>query len=811
MAAERLVSVLSFGGEVLVFQCKSLSSKTRDHRKGSEVSFLRLSFDQTSQTFCVTDHNTHLIHKENSSEAHVVHCASAFDVQLRQKVPCVLLRICKKRTSAFKYMLYSICASVEGKLHAEFASPYEIRDHVSILQGPTLIWSHENSVFYVSSESGGVKEVPVPFKSIKFIGELPLRKRKIVVQGTTNDSSDVKNTLYFIEDADERRDAACFVPNAYVSVTQCMMVLSAEEDGGSFKSRVLAATSTRQLVRFEDGLPRDVCALPYEHPLSVQTVHTLRNECLVVVSFSHGNVCAVWNHTFQVAWCWTGVCSLLVDDFVRCGSDQMLLVFEDQNAPGDLLRNFTLTDLCAVTYSCGGSDGAVLNTSDTAQENFLLTVQALESRLQSGLNFLEDLQRDVEVKDRLILQSLVALTDLVSGREHVILPPEQEGLVSLWDEDDDAGDEELDVLDDGMETECAEALLKVDRVWQRVIGQSLIVGVVLKPMNNTSVMNMSVSVVDSGAAPVINTKILPFPESDVCVAHGPFDEETKIRRSECPGSTLALVAVTDLAPLLTSGCVRCPIMLHYSTRESSGSSRVSQFCGQISVDLKDISMGKFHPRLLQDSKLNTDEAREDLLSLTALLDSWLFLIECPDHTLADVQGFLHESLCVSVLAVDPRVIADPTDLRLFHLDQRSPFQALLSVQCRDDLRLLQFLHSLCDFLPASHHIRFLESPRSRRPGPDLGRTLETEINTVIQELSFVLQCGERGMTGPEESDPESSEPLQRRREAWLKERGRSHTRLRPLVDSSAYSRLVERMIDRQLDADEVALMEAARL
>ncbi len=46
------------------------------------------------------------------------------------------------------------------------------------------------------------------------------------------------------------------------------------------------------------------------------------------------------------------------------------------------------------------------------------------------------------------------------------------GACSLWDEDDDdgAGDEE----DDGMQTECAEAPLKMHRVWHRVIGQSLI-------------------------------------------------------------------------------------------------------------------------------------------------------------------------------------------------------------------------------------------------------------------------------------------------------------------------------------------------
>lgn len=41
------------------------------------------------------------------------------------------------------------------------------------------------------------------------------------------------------------------------------------------------------------------------------------------------------------------------------------------------------------------------------------------------MNVLDDLQRDVEVKDRLLQQSLVALTDLVSGREHVFSSPEQ--------------------------------------------------------------------------------------------------------------------------------------------------------------------------------------------------------------------------------------------------------------------------------------------------------------------------------------------------------------------------------------------------
>ncbi|KAL0185240.1 hypothetical protein M9458_020937, partial [Cirrhinus mrigala] len=300
MAAERHDKMLTVRGEVLAFQCKSFSSKTRDHRKGSEVSFYSLSFDRDSQSFSVRDRNPSLIYKDSSAETDVVHCCSALDVQQRQKVPCVLLRLCKKRTSAFKYKLYSICTSTDAKLYAEFVLPYGMRDNISIVHGPTLIWSHENSVFYISSQTGGVKEVPIPMR-VNFIGELPLRQRKIVIQGAqivSSDQSNLQNILYFIEDG-RSFNSACLVPDAYSSVIQCMTVLSAEEVDGGLRTAVLAATRMKQLVLFENGLPRDVCLLPYEQPLNIQIVHTVKNDCLIVVTFNQGNVCTVWKDTFQ--------------------------------------------------------------------------------------------------------------------------------------------------------------------------------------------------------------------------------------------------------------------------------------------------------------------------------------------------------------------------------------------------------------------------------------------------------------------------------------------------------------------------------
>lgn len=65
----------------------------------------------------------------------------------------------------------------------------------------------------------------------------------------------------------------------------------------------------------------------------------------------------------------------------------------------------------------------------------------------------------------------------------------QEGLVSLWDEDED---DELHVSDEQMHTECDEAPVKVLRVWQRVIGNSLIYGIVMTTTDNTYVTCVTV-------------------------------------------------------------------------------------------------------------------------------------------------------------------------------------------------------------------------------------------------------------------------------------------------------------------------------
>lgn len=57
------------------------------------------------------------------------------------------------------------------------------------------------------------------------------------------------------------------------------------------------------------------------------------------------------NTIFQIASRWSGVSSVHVDDFMGCGTDQMLLLFKDQGVARQPLEKFLITDLCGISYS----------------------------------------------------------------------------------------------------------------------------------------------------------------------------------------------------------------------------------------------------------------------------------------------------------------------------------------------------------------------------------------------------------------------------------------------------------------------------
>ena len=86
------------------------------------------------------------------------------------------------------------------------------------------------------------------------------------------------------------------------------------------------------------------------------------------------------------------------------------------------------------------------------------------------------------------------------------------------------------------------------------------------------------------------------------------------------------------------------------------------------------------------SSLVADIAMEDLLSLLAVLDRWVFHIDSPDRSLGDVSGWVQRSMRCEKLDINPHYLlsspAGPSAIMLFLWQQKTPFSGELSVHCR---------------------------------------------------------------------------------------------------------------------------------
>ncbi|KAL2081680.1 hypothetical protein ACEWY4_023533 [Coilia grayii] len=836
--------LITLNGEILSFQCR-YSHQDGDSLKKSELICQKLSF--TRETNCFTSQDGDIsIYKDSSADVDVVYCSTALDIRKKIVVPCILLRQLKRKTSCYKYKLITLTSSTKAELHVKFNSLYELQDDISIFQGPTVMWRHEGTVYYASVCTSEVRSIPVQM-SVVFLGELC---NKLFVFGSQIDLTeevsgptsadrrkDNKIVGYSVEDG-KVFNGMCVMPNAYSSVVQCALVVSAVEVSGHIKVTMVGATNKKQLVCFEDGDLKEGCQLPFEEPECIKMADTGNFGLIFMISFKHGNVCAVWKETFQVAACWSGMSSVLVDDFVGCGTDQILLVLHDQSPPQSL-TNFIMTDLCGTAYSHGHSEICEESeTSDAAQGNFLCTVQALESRLQSGLTLLQDLQRDVDVKDRVLLQSTSALSDLVSGREHVISKTEQEGLVSLWEE---AAEGKEGKQEERMQTESEHQPFLVNKLWQRIIEDRLVVGVSITKRNDVFLKSAAISLLTGAAQGYVPTVIQTQSRAQWIHTHSPSPLEPVAKRKRqnqagCRGCSgdgdlqkLVLIAICELAPLLTCDSVKYPVVLHYVLREPTTTpdgphSPKALQCGLVSLSISDMAQGGHHPHFLQGPTGGCkDELREDLLSLLAFLDSWSFQISSADHTLCDVGQWLREALGCETVEASPQYLlcnpAGPSAALVFHWLQKSPFLGELVIYCSGTVALLRFLLSLCGFLPASCHIQPVRKGGLENRAQDVACSLEKEVLALRKGLWSLFtdaadghqgrqgRSSDRPAGGGEAPGPVAVNELQRLQEEWQRDIEGSTRRVATLGAMDRYQSLVQRVLHEQLQVDVDVLLD----
>nr|XP_023682272.1 Fanconi anemia group B protein isoform X1 [Paramormyrops kingsleyae]XP_023682273.1 Fanconi anemia group B protein isoform X1 [Paramormyrops kingsleyae] len=811
---EECIRLFALNSDILSVQLAPSFSE-RQSQSGSELRLRRMFFGREAGHFLVRNESKVLVSKRATSQFGLVTCAPAVDVKNGQVLPCILLKQQKRKTNSFKYTLLTLSCSDSFEPHLEFKLPYEMKDNITIARGPTVLWSHENSIFYTSVEVGEVQQVYVQLLSVCYIGELPIGKRNIMILGSQKPAEkdhDKQPKItwphqavgYFLEDG-ELFDGAWILPHAYISVVKCIFFVSAEQVGDKFQSSLVAATSKNQLVRFETGVPKDICKLPFEEPANVQLADTGLAGCFFLVSFRGGNVCAIWKNSFQVAHCWEGVSSLHVDDFVGRGTDQILLLFEKHEPAEGALANFVITDLGDMTYNTRQNvvDDAS-GAADSLQENYLRMVQALESRLQSGMTSLRDLQRGLEVKDRLLLQSVKALVDAVSGREHVVSRAEQEGLVSLWDEDveDEGPDERLTAFEPHP--------LPVEKIWQRVVEDRLVVGAVLTEETASSAESVSLSLLSEdgqgSGVHVLQTHSRMFRFPCPSTVKEPLAKRTKQDRSNS-AERLTVTVVTDLAPLVACGSIQCAVLLHNGCSQGG---TFAKLCGHVSLDIQDVAQGKYCPHLVNCCKFTTEECSEDLLSLLAAWESCSFVLRSPEHTLHCVPHWLLAVARSEPVPFSPGYFlfaaAEPRAAVLFRWQERTPFQGELRVCCRSRAQLLQVLDSLCRSLPPSCEVQPIQGKAAEELVLVLASSLEREALTLRDGVSSLLSAASMAAQGgaQEYEKVQPMDDLQAHRIEMERDRERSRSVWSPLVEVEQYRGLSTAVSQFGLEGDLVA-------
>ncbi|KAK2839869.1 hypothetical protein Q5P01_013609 [Channa striata] len=836
---QRTIHRLSFSGKIISFNCKRATVES----ERSELIFSSLSYDRENNRFVKAADGAAVISRRRSAHVDVVKCKCAIDAQKRVSTVCVLVTKKSEKGENFHYSLLTLSSLNRLEACIEFKLPYQMEDSVCILHGPTVLWTHAGSVFYTSVQAGEVKKIPIQLSSC-VVGQPSFHRGQIFVLGLQNLSEQCPNdpstsqTLGYFVDSGHVFDGSVILPHPYVFITRCILVLSAVEEHGVLKSAVVAATSNQQLVYFENGIVKDVCQLPFEQPEDIQMVDTGRNGCLFIIFFHQGHVCAIWKETFQIASHWSGISSVHVDDFLGCGTDQILLAFKDKGVTEPQLDHFFLTDLCGISYSRGQDTGA-LNKSPSLPENYLFTLQALESRLQSGLGVLQELQREVKVKERVVQESVQALTNVVSGRETVITQPEQEGLIALWDCGDESGDEALD--EKMQDVPAVSSKPQVDKLWHRITEDQLVVGVILtadsssRPLGSVC-LSILTETGQSSTPAVIQTQSqvfwlpAPCPSSSCSSSSASTFSEPAAKRSKQHNASrlsdlntcrLAVTAVTRLTPLLNSGCVKCCVMLHYIQRQDavplvSNPTSVALHCGQVALDIHN----EFQTQLLKNPEHQTDEVTEDLLVLLASLDHWVFHIDSPDHSLGDIDGWLQKRVGSKRIEVCPQYLllnssGPSSGPVLLHWHQITPFQGELSVHS-SQLQMLQFLKSLLAYLPMSCTIQPVKATRQQGAAQIFSSALEKEVVSLRECVSSLLCGKDEGEEKMKSLEPDetlksgSVEGLQMCRESWQQDVERSTRRLSPVLDLGRYRGLVQSMCKDQLYGDLATLLETQR-
>ncbi|NXG66848.1 FANCB protein, partial [Hemiprocne comata] len=864
---------LSYNGEVLIFRLSKRKHVEEAADKTMNLSVRRMAFDRDAKLFVQKSSGVFNMHASHL-EVEIICCSCTTDSRTGIVLPCILIKK-KKRNNVVKYLLLLLHSSNQFEQSFQFKLDYELKEDIRLFTGPSVLWRHANKLFYTSSDTCTVLSAPVQVSSVVWTGEIEDEGTVVLGVRTAclpeSEDGDEFSTSdraiwgseffgYAIE-THKMLTGTSFMPHAYGRVVSSVHVCRNQTLKKQLRISLAAVTHKNQLICFQDGLPKGVCELPYEKPCSVKTALTSSNDLLFIVSFASGNICVVRRRdNLQVVSKWQKVKSVLVDDFIGSGNEQLLLLFKDDSNT-EVLSTFQITDLGAVSYASGVNYKSDVPATEGLEENGLLTIRALETRLQAGYTSVQELQQHLGLKKRVILESCRALIDLVEERTHVLPAAKEvkcrrkyrsllnsaepfEGLVSLWDDVENPPHS----LSKETSLACEVPECFIEKLWQRVVGDNLVVGVELTESLYLSLNDVSLSLVMdqdfSSISSIIKcqNKIVKLNKAfsalsvSSCQIEPPRkkikldlssknylkEEFPKIHSRVQLDETKTVIAITSLSPLLAFHHVCCIVLLHAKKQKHwndslQESKKITVLCGKILLNLDDISNGKYSVKMQRDNSYCTG-SMEDIFAVLAVSVRFSFQIVSSDCTLTSVNSWLlREMECTPFRECHYNIFchkAGDVYGTVFNWTLKNPFEGVLTLFCRNLTVLFQCLHSLTRVLHPSCDVKLLRSGSKGVLTEQLALALEKEMLTLKSSVFSKESKAENSLTranepsktiidAPVASLLHSEEGLQQFRKKLQSEREESEQSMNQTMAGALYRETALKIAEAQLNSDTI--------
>ncbi|XP_044139642.1 Fanconi anemia group B protein [Bufo gargarizans] len=773
--------VLAYNGQMVTFHLLRRKN-IADPAKKNVLTFSRKAFNAETGQFIEISGGEYII-QSSKSTLELVRVRCVADARTGIKLPCVLLRTCKRK-SGDSWRLISLLLHPSNELETclKFKVDSETIEDLYITDGPTILWRQQEKLHHVSSLTSEVFTAPIDISAVLWAGTTEegtciLGVTTVRLDGGRLTGSSLPNrslqgkefVLYCIENQ-TAVPGSCLAPHAYSSVLRCLEVCTMQNVNGRYETSAIAASS-KQLICFHNGVPKQVCQLPSENLSKLQLASTSRADILCVLSFSSGDACGIWKDGWKTAATWQHVRNILVDDFVGRGSDQVLLLFHDDPSNSSKHGPFRLTDCGDINYPVDHMDDDPVGF----QENRLLMLQTLEARLQANLLSLEELQRHMQVQDRVIESSCNALMDMSLGREASVRSAEKEGLVSLWDDVENC---HFPPATNDPPPVDSEQL--VETIWQRVVDDLLVVGVKLKPSVPETLRDIGLSLImdEKGASPSPVTKcqtnVLKLAigssqdSSSTCHAAKrqrldyPGKDNCSGNRSQrpCPSSYQndlehTVTAVTELSSMLAFNNTACALLLHARRKTQADcllrSEKLIVPCGSISLSLEDVLKGKHTINVFEHCQGSW--SLEDIFAVLSAFQKCSLHLLSQDFTLTSVTEWMRTHMLGEPLKLIPEILVCKKDGSIYGTlltwDPKTPCEGNLTVFYRNDSVLLQCLHSLKCLLPPTCVVNVMRQGDRNSMAMNLAQSLEEELFALRDlastaasevEMDLTLNC-----------------------------------------------------------------------